>query len=926
MAYEHLCMYCFEDLQGQAVCPHCGRDSRAAVPQIQMLPGTLVYHDRFLVGRALGQDATGIVYAAFDTKRENKMRLREYLPRDCAERLNDGSVVPTAGLEDQFEKGMRKLRASVEGVEDPKKRHFYFEENGTAYIAQRKTAAAAAAVGAAADEDTGSGFKQIGVIVGIAAAVVVVAAIVIVSLVNGALNSSNDVVQNATLAPNSTTNLWAPEVTASPTPYVSPTFAALVDPEQSWMDYTYSGDVNKEFQNQLNQSATATPKPSLGDSDDDDYKTVNKNSSTAAITTLQQRLASLGWLSAEKITGKYDSATKQAVKDFQTYVNNTFQPAEKLSVDGVAGPKTQQWLYATEAVKPTPTPTPAVTADPNEGTVDKDSSKTDIKAVQRKLIVLGLMSAGSDDGVYGTTTTAAVKKFQQRVNQLQGYEALEVTGVVDPDTMAYLNYYVEWWESLQQATATPEPVLPTTPAPTGTPAPTDAPDKEEDGFHVDKDSPKESIRYVQQMLIEAGLLPTGSDDGDYGAATATAMLRFQQYVNDYFQGDVLPEDGVGDSLTLSYLEEFVSRGMTVPKDEPTATPTPTDAPRVELSLSVGGTELMNGVHAVTGDSVTFNWSATGAVSDYYIYVYKQNGDVFYQNEATDRTNGSFGADSLTPGEVYTISIGALPEGGDESDMVWTEAQFGVPAADPTATPEPDPTATPEPDPTDEPVQDDGSITPDSSADDVRYMQQLLISAGVLKDGSADGDYGNGTKNAVLKFQQYVNDYFGDEVLDETGIADANTMKYLEEFVNRGMTVPSDEPTAAPEPDPTATPEPDPTDEPEPDPTDAPDPTKTPIPVIAINDVEYDEEEIPAIDVSVPTLFSWTCEGDVQGFMLYMTNSAGQKRELDKTRESFVELDMSSLPADTYSLFVGAVPSDATSEADVVWSSIMFTIG
>ena len=140
MAYENLCMYCFEDMGGETICPHCGRDSRAAVPQIQMLPGSLVYHDRFLIGRALGQDATGIVYSAFDTKRENKLRLREYLPRDCAERLNDGSVVPIAGMEDQFEAGLKKLRASVESVEDPRKRHFFFEENGTAYIAQRKFA------------------------------------------------------------------------------------------------------------------------------------------------------------------------------------------------------------------------------------------------------------------------------------------------------------------------------------------------------------------------------------------------------------------------------------------------------------------------------------------------------------------------------------------------------------------------------------------------------------------------------------------------------------------------------------------------------------------------------------------------------------------------------------------------------------------
>ena len=143
MAYENLCMYCFEDNGGNDVCPHCGRDARAAVPQIQLLPGTLVYHDRFLIGRALGQDASGIVYAALDTKRGTKIRIREYLPRDSARRLNSGEVVPEPGAEDAFEAGLQKLRASVEEVEDPAKRHFFFEENGTGYIAQRKNAAAA---------------------------------------------------------------------------------------------------------------------------------------------------------------------------------------------------------------------------------------------------------------------------------------------------------------------------------------------------------------------------------------------------------------------------------------------------------------------------------------------------------------------------------------------------------------------------------------------------------------------------------------------------------------------------------------------------------------------------------------------------------------------------------------------------------------
>ncbi|MBQ8973796.1 MAG: hypothetical protein IJ074_12055, partial [Clostridia bacterium] len=185
MAYEELCMYCFEDREGHAICPHCGRDSRVTVPQVQMLPGTLIYHDRFLIGRALGQDATGIVYAAFDTRKENRLRIREYMPRDCAERLPDGSVVPIAGMEDKFDRGMEKLRASVEDVEDPRQRHFYFEEYGTAYIAQRKNAQAAPQPQSV--EEEGSGLKQIGLIVGIAAAVVLVAVIVIIVLVNGAL-------------------------------------------------------------------------------------------------------------------------------------------------------------------------------------------------------------------------------------------------------------------------------------------------------------------------------------------------------------------------------------------------------------------------------------------------------------------------------------------------------------------------------------------------------------------------------------------------------------------------------------------------------------------------------------------------------------------------------------------------------------------
>ena len=315
MAYENLCMYCFQDLNGESICPHCGKDARAAVPQIQMLPGSLVYRDRFLVGRALGQDSGGIVYTALDTKRGGTIRIREYLPRNCAERLNDGTVVPVAGMEDAFEAGMWKLRASVESVEDPKKRHFYFEENGTAYIAQRKNGAAAAREGEPDDDmDEADHRKKIALYICIAAAVVLVIALGLVLFLNS-MSDPDDVTLDNPLTTVAADTTWMPLATPTPTPYATATFAALVDPELSWMDYTYDGDVEKEYNQQQQQAASPTKMPTI--ITEEKHNTISGSSSTTDITTLQKYLVKLGWLSSANVTGRYDSATKQAVKDFQ---------------------------------------------------------------------------------------------------------------------------------------------------------------------------------------------------------------------------------------------------------------------------------------------------------------------------------------------------------------------------------------------------------------------------------------------------------------------------------------------------------------------------------------------------------------------------------------------------------------------------------
>ena len=328
MAYENLCMYCFEDNGGNDVCPHCGRDARAAVPQIQLLPGTLVYHDRFLIGRALGQDASGIVYAALDTKRGTKIRIREYLPRDSARRLNSGEVVPEPGAEDAFEAGLQKLRASVEEVEDPAKRHFFFEENGTGYIAQRKNAAASGEDGREEGDRRGA---KMALVVGVAAVLVLAVAVGVIALVNYFTNAAD----KRTDAPRTTgEDIWQPPVSPSPTPYAAATFGALTDPTHSWMDFT-----NPDLSGDPGDYATPTPAPTP-EGNFDISNGISARSDPAVIKKLQTLLSNLGWLDSGNITGKYDSATQQAVKDFQQYMNDTYAIDPKLTVDGKAGPKT----------------------------------------------------------------------------------------------------------------------------------------------------------------------------------------------------------------------------------------------------------------------------------------------------------------------------------------------------------------------------------------------------------------------------------------------------------------------------------------------------------------------------------------------------------------------------------------------------------
>ena len=903
MTYENLCMYCFEDMRGQTTCPHCGRDSRAAVPQIQMLPGSRIYHDRFLIGRALGQDASGIVYAAFDTKRENKLRIREYLPRDCAERLNDGAVVPIAGMEDQFEAGIRKLRASVEGVEDPRKRHFFFEENGTAYIAQRKQAAPAAPQESAMeDEETGGG-RRVLMFAGIAVAVLVVAAVLLITVFNGALPTSRDITQSPTLDPS---QVWIPVTTPTPTPYVAPTFAALVDPELSWMDYTYEGDVEQDYQREQRAAATPTPVPlpTQRAENDNTYTMVNGNSDAATIRRLQKRLSALGWLDGDDVSGEYDAATRQAVRDFQRFVNAEYEPNPRLSVDGVAGPKTLQWLFDGQAQKPTPTPTPKVTPKPEESAVDEKSQASQVRQVQRQLAILGLLPESAVDGRYGATTAKAVREFQTRVNQLAGYDVLEVTGRMDAQSL---------------------------------------------------DSSRDAIRKVQQLLVDIGMLPGGGADGVYGSGTLSAVADFQQWVNDQRDEQTLTVNGEVDQMTLAYLQYCKDHGLMpygTPTPVPTQAPTPEptepavvepegdyapedgDEPleeNQEITIDANSDresiryvqEMLSAVGAMDAGGIdgVYGKGTTRAVKRFQQWVNSVQG-----GEALPVTGQMDNRTRLALEYAYNHEW-VMEEPTEQPTEAPTPEPTREPTPEPTEIPTPEPTEIPTPEPTEVPAEDDpeepeGSqqiaIGPDSDPESIRFVQQMLGAVGLMEEDGADGVYGNATKDAVRRFQQWVNSVQGSEILPVTGQVDDRTRQALEYAYDRDIRVDGgrSEPTEAPELEPT--------EEPTPEPTDAP-------AVGAIGDIAISFDDVVAegdvVTVSEGKLtVRWHVEGEVDSYYVSVEDADGNAiaRQESTKHTGFTVNTAQMTPGAPYTLRLGVLPARGGRD-DVVWRTVRFML-
>ena len=170
---------------------------------------------------------------------------------------------------------------------------------------------------------------------------------------------------------------------------------------------------------------------------------------------------------------------------------------------------------------PTASPIPEPTITPNMGykTVQWQDRGSGVLKVQKKLIELGYLAEGEDDGAYGSKTTAAVRRFQKAnglsVDGIAG-QATQTRLFEDPNVVPYSPPTVP-------PTATPTPA-PETPAPSAAPTASPADDLPLPG--ASGDFPVDTVTTEAPVYTPEGLtlLPNGSIILGNGGATLTMTV------------------------------------------------------------------------------------------------------------------------------------------------------------------------------------------------------------------------------------------------------------------------------------------------------------------------------------------------------------------------------------------------------------------
>jgi peptidoglycan hydrolase-like protein with peptidoglycan-binding domain len=213
-------------------------------------------------------------------------------------------------------------------------------------------------------------------------------------------------------------------------------------------------------------------------------------------------------------TGVFNKATKRALKSFQKVVG--------LKATGVVDTATAQVLKVaaastttvqvttttvaatTTTVPATTTTTPAVVYPLTTSTLPVRGAKGEaVVAVQKALKAAGLDVKGGIDGAFGSGTTSTISSFQTS-------KGLTSTGVLDIPTAVAL--------ALIAPVAAPAPATVSVASTSTLLNPSSLPVRGNRG---------DSVRTLQNALINAGVEVKGGADGVFGGATYVALQKYQ---------------------------------------------------------------------------------------------------------------------------------------------------------------------------------------------------------------------------------------------------------------------------------------------------------------------------------------------------------------------------------------------------------------
>jgi len=245
------------------------------------------------------------------------------------------------------------------------------------------------------------------------------------------------------------------------------------------------------------------------------------------VTTLQEQLIASGRALRGGADGLFGLVTMNALKDFQA--------ANGLEGTGRVNDATAQARASNSADR-----SAAAASNPYTQLVGLRPGALggSVEALQQRLLDLGVQVRGGVDGIFGPATANSLKAFQTQ-------RGLPADGVVDNATA----------EALNTAPAAPEATAPEV----------EVVADGRVGFAVYGEKGGR-VSTLQQALVNAGITVRGGVDGDFGAATASAVMSFQRKAGLQVTGVV--NQATADALGIS------------------ATPIPVDSPVAAASIDV----------------------------------------------------------------------------------------------------------------------------------------------------------------------------------------------------------------------------------------------------------------------------------------------------------------------------------------------------